>query len=614
MAVLEFDVVIVGASFGGVAAALAAAADPKVRVALVEAGAWVGGQATSQGVTRWDEAPAAFTEAGGTSTSYRALRTAIRDSYRSEGVISNVGRQQMFFNPGFARTGPPFERGGERKGHPFSADPRRVETILRGELDKLRPRLTVRTGATVTAAQVTGGTIRALTVTAGGTTDTYVATFYLDATELGDLLPLCRADFRIGAESQDQTHEHDAQPAPRPDFIQPITVPIAMELRPSDEDHTIDKPPRYDTIRHDQGFDPKPDKNGKLVFDGDITGVFTSNGAVDGDTLWNYRRYIDADNFVGLPARTTLNMKANDLQTRTLPTGSAQTDAEVFEEARAVSIAYAYYLQHDCPRDDRNGTGYPNLMVVDAFGTGDGTAPAPYVRESRRWANPRTLVVEEDILDGRGDSASRTNPLRARSFPDTCGIGWYNMDIHSLLAVGMPEHGFASKPFQIPLGALLSKTPPANLIAACKNIGTTHLTSSAYRVHPVEWAIGEAAGVLAAFCVTQGVAAADVHGDAGRLAAYQLRLLERGVPIFWWSDVVFEAVGADAFAAIHLLGMHGILEGEENLAFAPGALIDQAFRDAVDARVGPLQWTVDDTATRAAAAIFIAGALKLKPA
>src|ERR1700676_2370569 len=128
MASFQYDVVIVGASFGGVAAALAAASDPKVRVALLEAGEWVGGQATSQGVTRWDEAPAALTERGGSTKSYRDLRDAIRKSYADEGVISALGDQQGdFFNPGFARVGPGFAP----KGHPFSADPSRVQTILR---------------------------------------------------------------------------------------------------------------------------------------------------------------------------------------------------------------------------------------------------------------------------------------------------------------------------------------------------------------------------------------------------------------------------------------------------------------------------------------------------
>jgi len=40
-----------------------------------------------------------------------------------------------------------------------------------------------------------------------------------------------------------------------------------------------------------------------------------------------------------------------------------------------------------------------------------------------------------------------------------------------------------------------------NLLPACKNLGVTHITNGCYRLHPVEWNIGEAVGALAAFCV-----------------------------------------------------------------------------------------------------------------
>lgn len=39
-----------------------------------------------------------------------------------------------------------------------------------------------------------------------------------------------------------------------------------------------------------------------------------------------------------------------------------------------------------------------------------------------------------------------------------------------------------------------------NLLPGGKNLGVTHITNGAFRVHPVEWNVGEAAGILAAFC------------------------------------------------------------------------------------------------------------------
>jgi len=108
MASHNYDVVVVGASFGGVAAALAAAADPKVTVALLEPSDWIGGQATSQGVTRWDEAGMELMETTGSTKSYRELRDAIRGWYRANAPLSPYGKGEQYFNPGFARPDYPF--------------------------------------------------------------------------------------------------------------------------------------------------------------------------------------------------------------------------------------------------------------------------------------------------------------------------------------------------------------------------------------------------------------------------------------------------------------------------------------------------------------------------
>src|SRR5699024_11797435 len=51
----------------------------------------------------------------------------------------------------------------------------------------------------------------------------------------------------------------------------------------------------------------------------------------------------------------------------------------------------------------------------------------------------------------------------------------------------------------------------ANLVPANKNIGTTHITNGAYRLHPVEWSIGEAVGALAEICHRHNVDPVDVR-------------------------------------------------------------------------------------------------------
>jgi hypothetical protein len=108
-------------------------------------------------------------------------------------------------------------------------------------------------------------------------------------------------------------------------------------------------------------------------------------------------------------------------------------------------------------------------------------------------------------------------------------VGWYPIDIHRS---GPDDIGAScrTKPFQIPLGALIP-IRMQNLLAGAKNIGTTHITNGCYRLHPVEWNIGEAAGALAAFALERGVAPAAVREQL--LEDFQERLRGEGVPLAW---------------------------------------------------------------------------------
>jgi hypothetical protein len=89
-----------------------------------------------------------------------------------------------------------------------------------------------------------------------------------------------------------------------------------------------------------------------------------------------------------------------------------------------------------------------------------------------------------------------------------------------------------SYPFEIPLGALLPVRID-NLLPACKNIGTTRITNGAYRVHSVEWSIGEAVGALAGFALKRKLPPRAVRADRDRLAEFQAVLEDLGVLIRW---------------------------------------------------------------------------------
>ena len=202
MANHDYDVVIVGGSFGGVAAALAAATDPNVRVALLEGSDWIGGQATSQGVSRWDEANVALLETTCGTKSYRDLRHAVSEFYRNNSILSQFGAKQTVLNPGFAAT-----------NYPLSVEPSATQRILRDLVAALAARLDLHLQTTVVAVAVQNGSVRSVT-TSGG--DTFTARTYLDATDLGDLLPLANLPWKIGAEAHADTNEPGAPAVAHP--------------------------------------------------------------------------------------------------------------------------------------------------------------------------------------------------------------------------------------------------------------------------------------------------------------------------------------------------------------------------------------------------------------
>jgi len=115
--------------------------------------------------------------------------------------------------------------------------------------------------------------------------------------------------------------------------------------------------------------------------------------------------------------------------------------------------------------------------------------------------------------------------------------------------------------------------------------------------------VGEAAGALAAFAIHNNVLPKDVPADTALLRVFQRELLSAGVPLFWWTDVVF---GDAAYEAAHLCGVAGIMSGTgSDMNFQPQDDFGFSARAAVDAKLGrTLNWPLEEM-TRAQAAAWI---------
>ena len=221
---------------------------------------------------------------------------------------------------------------------------------------------------------------------------------------------------------------------------------------------------------------------------------------------------------------TLVNWPQNDYWEGNLIDKPPEVVAKALEASRQLSLSLLYWLQTEAPRPD-GGAGYPGLHLrPDLAGTDDGLAMAPYIRESRRIKAVFTVLEQHVGTEAR---AGRD----AVVFGDSVGIGSYRIDLHPSTG-GVNYIDISSLPFQIPLGALLP-VRMENLLPACKNIGATHITNGCYRLHPVEWNIGEAAGSLAAFCLRHKVKPRQVRMSAALLQDFQRLLIQQGFELEW---------------------------------------------------------------------------------
>lgn len=541
------DVLIVGGGVGGCAAAMAVTS-LGYRAILTEQTDWIGGQLTAQAVPpdehRW-------IEQFGCTASYRRFRDGVRQYYRDHYPLTSAARQDPQLNPGSGFV--------SRVCH----EPRVGLAVLHAMLAHARScgRLTVLHRHKPVRADAERDHVRAVTLRCmdTGHETTIAARYVLDATELGDLLPMAGVEYVTGAESRRDTGELHALEGPaQPGNVQSFTWCFPMAYDPAGQ-HVIDRPSQYERWRDyvpemtppwpmrllswDHLMPQTLERVSRVLLPGEGTAE-QSKWA-----LWLFRRIVASDHYEPgqMPHEVTLvNWHMNDYWLGNVIDAPAEDVERHLESARQLSLSLLYWLQTEAPRPD-GGIGYPGLHLrPDITGTPDGLAMAPYFRESRRIRAVFTVTeqhVGTEMRAGRnvisndhGDykSAGGLDPnvtVRAEQFDDSVGIGCYRIDLHPSTA-GDNYIDISSLPFQIPLGALLPQRV-RNLIPACKNIGTTHITNGCYRLHPVEWNIGEAAGALAAFCLTKTVEPHAVRERTPLLREFQQLLRTHGVELEW---------------------------------------------------------------------------------
>ena len=518
---MSCDVLIAGAGMGGIGAALAVSGRGH-SVCLTEETDWVGGQATAGGVSALDENK--FIEFAGGTRSYMAFRQGIRDWYRAHRILTPQAAAWDNLNPGSCYVSP------------LCFEPHVGVDVLNRMLAKPGIRIYLRT--VIIALDRSGSRINSALAWQFERRQAirFRPRFVLDATEMGDLLPMAKIPYVVGSESKSETGEPDAPAGKNPACVQSFTYPFVIER--SSASLPIAKPKDYDAILKRQGFSLKVNYPKEFGWRGEFEyHMYGEDPPIPNNMspgpFFPWRRLLDKRNFAGgVPNDLALmNWPRQDYGAESPLDREPMQLAAIFQRGKQTSEAFLYWLQHDM--------NHPELKLrPDEMGTTDGTSKYPYIRESRRMI-ARGRVLEQDIID-----EFQPGP-RAKWFDDSVGIGFYMVDIHPC---GAHEHGRMRmpRPFQIPMSALLPREP-VNFLPAGKNLGVTHLTNGAFRLHPIEWSVGESAGVLASLALETGVL------PQARQA--QTELARMGVPFVWFDDLGSNDAG---FVAIQLAAIRGI--------------------------------------------------------
>jgi FAD dependent oxidoreductase len=504
------DVAIIGGGMGGVSAALETARAGRT-VCMTEPTLWIGGQMTSEGVSAMDDNK--WIETTGATASYRDLSQHIRERY---------AHGKLNLNPGNCWV-----------SH-LCFEPSAGEDVLRAMLQPLIAKGTIQLWLHTVPVMVSRQGRQIQSVLAydfgHGKWLRLEASYFVDASELGDLIGMSGLPFRLGSEARSDTGERDAPTKADPDDIQSFTYPFILlrGLHKPSPAAQMPPPTSYDSLKSKYGFVVDYGHGKFLTY-----GMFARNPGTPG-SFWDYRRSVDAAQFRTQKFAgdlSTINWSSNDYCGSRLLSTDPQAQADALAKAKRLSLGFAWWLQHDAPRDDHAGSGYPELALQrSAMGSGDGLSQQPYIRESRRMIALHTIVEESLVVDFQKGA-------RAAEYPDSVGIGQYSIDIHSC---ARQDFISATKPYEIPLGALIARDAD-NLLAAAKNIGTTHITNGAYRLHPTEWSIGEAVGAVVVWSLEHKTSPAAIDRSPAEVAGLQRRLLQQGHPIFWFDDVGAES-------------------------------------------------------------------------
>lgn len=528
----DTDLCILGATPGGLMAAIAAA-EEGLRVVVLERATTIGGlPANGLGATDIG------TRGATAGLFHRFTRRVLAHYQATYGADSQQVRDSS--------DGHHFEASvAERVFQAMLAEQPNVRVLTRQQFDHDQPG----------NVELDGSRPVALTVTDrdSGERTRWTARTFIDATYEGDLAAACGAPFRLGREGRNELLEPMAGPLYQPwrgDYegaadgrgdhrVQAYNYRLCLTDDPANR-VTVPCPPGYDAREYESLIADVRDQvwAGRTGHELHRDGIGRLTNMV---ILPN--RKTDANNQHLAFISTDLPEENQDWPTA----GWAWRDAFALR-LRNYILGLLWFAQNDprLPEAFRNACAQWGL-ARDEYADNGNFPRQVYVREGRR--------IEGDHLFTAHDALPVAPGARPPLHADSITASHYALDSHACRKrePGKPHlEGFFSvscAPYTVPYGVMLPKRVEHLLTPVAAS--STHIGFSTLRMEPCWMALGEAAGVAAALAQRCGVAPRSVP-----LRVVQERLLARGAVLVLVRDV---GVEHPDFAAVQRAALAGLI-------------------------------------------------------
>jgi len=398
----------------------------------------------------------------------------------------------------------------------------------------------------------------------------------IDASDWGEAVKLSGAEYEYGADLKSKYNEPMA-PQDRSEYpltdMNPITYCVVIES--TGKDSLIPKPPLYDDrsywlttsmtktdyqslkwpFKAHRPFNPPYLKGAKTFYQGEQT-VYTQRRLLDGEGLkinepdvillnWSIQDYP----FDVLPQHVVeaLEKTEQGASQKNVVEMTREQRQIIFDDAKRHSLGMLYHLQttvHD-RMEDKSHT-FRNFKLTDEFGTADKLPPKPYIRESLRM-KALYMMREQDARHFNGPDEYA--PIM---YYDGVAPWQFVYDFHPTGRMFLPEEG-ADGPWQcylkplrhwgtkskrslFPLRSLIP-VRVEGLLGAQKNLGYSSIVSSAVRLQDQCILIGQASGATAAVALKRQIKPREIPFDMAFLSQVWDGLcarLDGGEPVMLW--------------------------------------------------------------------------------